>query len=663
MSLRRALALTATVVGLIGSALPAAATSPASSWVRVQFGAPVTEAARSALLAGGLTSLQYVPADAYVGYGSAQATDAAEQVPGVTGVRALHAADKIASSLRGQTGVVAVAVTSAGAADGLERWLGDAVRGGFDLRGDAAVRVTEAVVPAEQLAALAALPEVLHVNRSALRWETEDEGSSQVLAGNAPGGKPVPGYGKFLEGLGIDGSGVTISVIDDGVDDNHPEFAGRVKRFTYGPGTAGPPEGHGTHVAGIVGGKGATIGPLGTLADSNGLRYGVGVAPGVRLIDQPAIQLTNRGAFNGGFEPYTRDAVRAGAVAWNASWTDGGGVGVGYNANAASLDALTRDADFGTTGAQPFTFVFSAGNSGSGSGTSRITSPKEAKNIIAVASSKGHRAGNVDDISSFSSRGPALDGRVVPTVTAPGETIVSARATTGVLCTVPLSGVNDAPPADGLSLYTGCSGTSMASPHVAGSVALIHDWWRDRNGGADSSPAMDKALLVNTATDLRRPDIPNRDEGWGRVNLAALFDPTTERMYRDQSMVLTDPGDTSSLTVQPADPSRPVRVTLVWSDAPGAPGAATALVNDLDLTVTTAAGGRYLGNSFVKGESVPDGAPDRVNNVENVYLPAGDGALTVDVRAHNLPGDGVPGSGDATDQDFALVVSNAVLAP
>ncbi len=59
---------------------------------------------------------------------------------------------------------------------------------------------------------------------------------------------------------------------------------------------------------------------------------------------------------------------------------------------------------------------------------------------------------------------------------------------------------------------------------------------------------------------------------------------------------------------------------------------------------------------------MPDGAPDRINNVENVYLDPTDGPLTVDVLAHSLPGDGVPGSGDATDQDFALVISNAVPA-
>jgi hypothetical protein len=670
LSVRRCLALVVAGV-LFAVALPAtASTSSAGAWVRVTFTDRITDVERDAVEAAGLGALQYVPTHSYLAYGSQAAADAAARVPGVASVRPVTPREKVASALGGRSGVVPVAVTAAALDNGLSARLAElgTVRGRFDPLGDGAIAVTEALVDAGAARALGTLPQVLSVGLSGRAWETEDEGSAQVLAGNVVEGQPTPGYESFLAELGIDGSGVTMSVVDDGIDDTHPEFTGRVQRLTYGPGTQGPAEGHGTHVAGIVGGKGATVGPM-RVRDGDGLLYGVGVAPGVTLIDQPAIQLTNTvgptGDFppEGGFEVYTRDAVRAGAVGWNASWTDGGGVGVGYNANAAQLDALTRDADFETGGGQPFTFVFSAGNSGSGGGkTSRITSPKEAKNIIAVAASRSHRAGDVDRVASFSSRGPARDGRVVPTVTAPGETIVSARASTGVLCTLPLSGVNDAPPADGFTLYTGCSGTSMAAPHVAGAVALIHDWWRERNGGADSSPAMDRALLINSATDLGRRDIPNRDEGWGRVNLRALFDPATARVLVDQSVVLTDLDAAHSLTLAPADPSRPLRVTVVWTDPAGAVGGEEdrALVNDLDLTVTAADGSAYRGNNFVKGVSRTGGQADRVNNVENVFLDAPAGTYQVDVAAFNLPADGAPG-GDETDQDFALVLTNAVV--
>lgn len=647
--------------------LPAAA-SVDEEWVRVEFSSRVTQARRDGLEAAGLRALQYVPDNAYVAYGSRSAVHEAKRNAGVQSVEPVRRADKVGEELAGRSGLVPVAVTTVARADLHSRLarLG-ALRGSFDLRGDGALHVSELILDASRIGEVAALPEVLAIGYAGVRWELEDEGSAQILAGNVAAGQPVRGYETFLHQAGVDGTGVTIAVVDDGIDQTHPEFTGRVERRTYGPRTEGPPEGHGTHVAGIVGGRGAKIGPLGRFSDEDGLLYGMGVAPGVKLIDQPAIQLTNTtGNFPppGGFEVYSRDAVRAGAVAWNGSWTDGGGVGVGYNANAAALDALTRDADSATPGAQQFTFVFSAGNSGGRGNQSRITSPKEAKNIISVAASRGHRAGDVDEIADFSSRGPARDGRVVPTLTAPGETIISARASTGVLCTAPLSGrINDSPPPDSAGLYTGCSGTSMASPHVAGAVALIHDWWRKANDGAEPSPAMNKALLVNTATDIGARDIPNRDEGWGRVDLAALFDRHARRVYLDQSVVLTDLDEAYTVDVVAADPNRPLRVSVAWTDPPGRTGSPTspALVNDLDLVVTAADGTRFFGNVFSQGASVTGGKPDRRNNVENVFLGEASGAYRVSVIATNLPGDGVAGTADETDQDFALVISNAVL--
>jgi hypothetical protein len=662
MRLRRTLLATSACLLLLATIPGTATGGEEGAWVRVRFDHRITEQDRSALLSAGLRSLQYSPRDSYLAYGSAAATEEASELDGVLAVRPLAPAAKIAPAIARRSGAVPISVTTAGGTTAVGRLLArlDSPRGSFSLTGDGSLDITEAIVDARLISAIAALPEVLHVGSAGLRWRLEDEGATQTLASNLSGGQPVPGYEEFLTERGIDGSGVTISIVDDGVEANHPDLTGRVTKISAGPTTEGTPQGHGTHVAGIVGGAGATLGPLGRIRDEDGLLYGIGVAPAVRMIDQPAIQLQNTVGGLGNFPPpsfevYTQPSVRAGAIGWNASWTDGGGAGAGYTARAANLDALTRDADTGTAGNQAYTFVFSAGNSGSGSG-SRITSPKEAKNIIAVASSRGHRAGDVGTISSFSSRGFAVDGRVVPTVAAPGEAIMSARAPTGALCTT-------SPPLDtGFALYSTCSGTSMASPQVAGSVALIHDWWSDVHGpDASPSPAMAKALLVNTATDLKARDIPNRHEGWGRVNLKALFDPSTSRFDFDQDVVLTDPGTTHDLSISAADPTRPLRVTLAWTDAAGAPGAETALVNDLDLTLTAADGTAYLGNSFAEGRSIAGGEADRLNNVENVFLDAPSGSYTVSVSAFNLPADGVPGTGDQTDQDFALVIHNAVL--
>jgi hypothetical protein len=134
-------------------------------------------------------------------------------------------------------------------------------------------------------------------------------------------------------------------------------------------------------------------------------------------------------------------------------------------------------------------------------------------------------------------------------------------------------------------------------------------------------------------------------------------------LYVDQSVVLSDLGESHDVSISVADPAKPLRVTLVWTDASGAPGAEVALVNDLDLSVTAADGTTYNGNFFAEGRSVPGGEPDRLNNVENVFLDAASGTYSVSVSGFDLPADGVPGTGDQTDQDFALVISNGVLAP
>jgi subtilisin-like proprotein convertase family protein len=111
------------------------------------------------------------------------------------------------------------------------------------------------------------------------------------------------------------------------------------------------------------------------------------------------------------------------------------------------------------------------------------------------------------------------------------------------------------------------------------------------------------------------------------------------------------------------DPAKPVKVTLAWTDVPG-PTSGSPVVNDLDLVVD--AGGRtYKGNVFATAFSRTGGSADPRNNLESVYLPSGTtGPVGVTVRGTAVVGNGVPGVGDATDQDFALVVSNAdELAP
>ena len=179
------------------------------------------------------------------------------------------------------------------------------------------------------------------------------------------------------------------------------------------------------------------------------------------------------------------------------------------------------------------------------------------------------------------------------------------------------------------------------------------------------SPALTKAIMVNTATDQvggnngaggTNANIPTQIQGWGRINLGNVVDGTN-REFVDQTLRFPATGQTHRKVFTVASSARPLKLTLAWTDPPG-PLTGNAFVNDLDLVVH--AGGPYKGNVLANGQSVTGGSADTRNNVENVFLPAGtSGRFSVDVRATNVAGDGVPGNADVTDQDYALVVSNA----
>jgi hypothetical protein len=103
-----------------------------------------------------------------------------------------------------------------------------------------------------------------------------------------------------------------------------------------------------------------------------------------------------------------------------------------------------------------------------------------------------------------------------------------------------------------------------------------------------------------------------------------------------------------------ADAGTPLKITLVWTDPPGASGADDPVVNDLDLIVTAPDGSVYLGNVLSGGASVEGGVADRVNNTEMVMQPSPIlGEWTIEVHARRVTGSFGP-------QGFALVVSGGL---
>lgn len=493
----------------------------------------------------------------------------------------------------------------------------------------------------------------------------EDERSAQIVfedvAGAAPATAPNTGYAANLTALGADGTGVTIAVCDTGVDTNdgatiHDDLAGRFAFSVNGSDgsarAAADTDGHGTHVAGIAAGDGGSGD-----TDPQGFGLGIGVATDATV---------GSVFFNGTVAQRIATSSQQGAQVMNNSWAMNGAT---YSADDRTVDLGVRDADPAAAGISPLVIVFSAGNSGPGAGT--IT--KNPKNAILVANSLNSRPGEgnaVDDIRGLridSSRGPAADGRIFPHLSAPGTDIVSARSGASARPQyADTAGTNHAD-------HTRMSGTSMAAPHVSGASAVLIDWWRQSRAGATPSPALIKALLVASTEPVNGGPDGNggtigtgvtNDAGWGRASLenALLQAPASDRgpkIFHDQRHAFTATGQEYRIRVAAADPARPLRIALAWTDAAGAVGASPALVNDLDLEVSDVGSGQvFRGNVLTNGFSVTGGVADAMNNVEVVALQSPTGVYEVAIVAANIT------ASARTDiatpwQDFALVIDNA----
>ena len=439
---------------------------------------------------------------------------------------------------------------------------------------------------------IAALPGVIWVEQAPEPTVRNDTLRLIVQTGTLLAGAP-------FDAAGLTGIGQIVGVIDEPMDwdhcafdDTNPIGPTHRKIEAYNAPFAGVST-HGTHVCGIL---------LGDSLANNNLR---GVATGARLVFDtiPAFDETT-------FYEQLMLHASQGATIHSNSWGDE--QSVAYGGLARAIDAFCWEND-------EHLVVVAVSNQ------AVLKTPENAKNALAVAATLDTP---FQDRVCVGAVGPTPDGRRKPDLVAPGCSIFSAY------------------PFGGGCPTAFASGTSMATPAIAGAGAIVRQyftqgWYPTGEPSAQDaftpSGALLKSVLIAGSADVTdEPGWPSSREGWGRVDLSGslpIGSGSSSRLIVEQRWnndagpkpaLATGGEHRISFTVE--DASIPVRIVLAWHDAPGDFGSSDPVVNDLDLEVIGPGGLVYLGNDIDEstGASIPgsSGAPDMRNTVEVVSLPS-----------------------------------------
>ncbi len=386
----------------------------------------------------------------------------------------------------------------------------------------------------------------------------------------------------------LKGTGINIGIWDGGEVSPHLDFSPAGRRTLM---ETSSPSDHSTHCAGTICGRGL-INPIAR-----------GMAPNAKIYSYN---------FNGNIQAEMANAIptlglNVSSHSYGSTQTCGlTGSGVAYSATSVATDQNLNNFPH-------HLHVHSAGNSQSActGGWSTITSSgKTAKNNILVANIT-----SLEALNSSSSCGPVHDGRVKPEISAMGTSVFST--------TTPLNA------------YTSMTGTSMSTPGVAGSVALLVERYKQLNSNQLPPSTLIKNTILNTARDLGNVG-PDYRFGYGRINALQAVRILEENRYRIATITT---GFTNDEVINvPAGASR-LKVMLTWNDPAGTANATPALVNNLDLKVVN---GTNTSLPWILDPNNPanpaTNGVDNVSNIEQVSIdnPAA-GAYTLRVVGTAVP--------------------------
>jgi hypothetical protein len=436
---------------------------------------------------------------------------------------------------------------------------------------------------ADKLVQLASIPYIIYLSPQST---TDKPLNYNNKATHGNGALNYSGTG----GRNLNGQGMIVGVGDDADVSSHVDFTGRLINRTPSYATS-----HGLHTTGTTGGGG--------IADAKHR----GMAPRATLVSAYYSDIIRNATF---FHADYNMSITNNS--YHAS--EDGCVGEG------AYDLLSNYVDQQSRAFDNLLHVVASGNDGAltcspypaSYGTVK-TGWQSAKNVLTVGSTDN----TTNTISSFSSRGPVDDGRIKPEIVAGGTAIISTVTNSG---------------------YATNNGTSMATPTVTGSLALISQRYKQLNSNQLPKSALLKAIICNSADDMGTAG-PDFIYGFGRLNSRKAVEAVEGNKYFLSSVVAS--GSSSHVISVPAGALQ-LKVMLVWTDKEAGVNAGVTLVNDLDLTVTTPSASTQLplvlnANSASVTNAAAPGV-DRLNNIEQVVISSPSaGNYTINVNGHAVP--------------------------